>query len=100
MVALTVYLCLLQSEFWHEQVGRESRFGQRVVQMFPDLAPVVQKREVESLGCCANRNAGPNLTSSRPNLRSRKSPAQAHRRSIEQARGGEEGRRGVPTTRR
>ena len=49
MVAVTVYFCLLQSEFWHEQVGRESRFGQRVVQQFPDLAPVVQKREVEKI---------------------------------------------------
>ena len=49
MVAVTVYLCLLQSEFWHEQVGRESRFGRCVVQQFPDLAPVVQKREVEKI---------------------------------------------------
>jgi uncharacterized membrane protein required for colicin V production len=49
MVAVTVYFCLLQSEFWHEQVGRESRFGRRVVQLFPDLAPVVQKREVEKV---------------------------------------------------
>jgi uncharacterized membrane protein required for colicin V production len=47
MVAVTVYLCLLQSEFWHEQVGRESKFGQRVVQEFPDLVPAVQKREME-----------------------------------------------------
>ena len=49
MVAVTIYLCLLQSEFWHEQVGRESRFGQRMVQQFPDLAPVVQKQEVEGI---------------------------------------------------
>ena len=49
MVAVTIYFCLLQSEFWHEQVGRESRFGQRVVQLFPDLAPVVEKREVEKI---------------------------------------------------
>ncbi|MGD0017160.1 MAG: CvpA family protein [Verrucomicrobiia bacterium] len=47
MVGVTVYLCLLQSEFWHEQVGRESRFGQRVVQEFPDLAPAVEKREMK-----------------------------------------------------
>jgi len=49
MVAVTIYFCLLQSEFWHEQVGRESRFGQRVVQQFPDLSQVVQKREVEKV---------------------------------------------------
>jgi uncharacterized membrane protein required for colicin V production len=49
MVAVTVYFCLLQSEFWHEQVGRESRFGRCVVEMLPDLAPVVEKREVEKI---------------------------------------------------
>jgi|GEM_PF-949542 len=49
MVAVTIYFCLLQSEFWHEQVGRESRFGQYVVRLFPDLAPVVQKRELEKV---------------------------------------------------
>ena len=49
MVSVSVYFCLLQSEFWHEQIGRESQFGQYVVEHFPDLAPIVQRHEVEKI---------------------------------------------------
>jgi uncharacterized membrane protein required for colicin V production len=59
MVAVSVSFCLLQSEFWHEQIGRESRFGRWVVQQFPDLEPVVQKREVETVWFLRNKKRGP-----------------------------------------
>ncbi|NQU12423.1 hypothetical protein HQ590_16630, partial [bacterium] len=40
----TILLCLLRSDFWHQQVARNSRFGACVVEHVPALARVVEEQ--------------------------------------------------------
>lgn len=45
MVWTSVAVTLMRSEFWHEQVFRNSCFGARVVQTFPSVAEMAQKKQ-------------------------------------------------------
>ncbi len=47
--ALSVGLCLLPSEFWHEQVGRKSRFGSFVVERFPSVKESLESKAKKDL---------------------------------------------------
>ena len=48
-VWLTVGFTLMRSQFWHEQVARDSYFGARVVQQFPRVAEMANKPQPEEL---------------------------------------------------
>jgi uncharacterized membrane protein required for colicin V production len=43
MMFLTIALSLTRSPFWHEQVGKESKFGVVVVSLFPSVQAVVNR---------------------------------------------------------
>jgi uncharacterized membrane protein required for colicin V production len=49
MACVTLMLCLLRSPFWHEQVGKNSRFGSYVVGRFPAVAAMLEKNFPETL---------------------------------------------------
>jgi len=43
MAWVSIALSLMRSQFWHDQIAKESRFGYRVVQRFPSVAAMVEK---------------------------------------------------------
>jgi uncharacterized membrane protein required for colicin V production len=49
MVCLSVFLCLVRSPFWHQQVGKDSQFGSYVVSRFPAVAAMLKKKFPEKL---------------------------------------------------
>lgn len=49
MAAVTMALCLTRSEFWHEQVGRQSRFGSFVVRLVPDVTETLGKKAAKEI---------------------------------------------------
>ena len=49
MGTLTVLLCLLRSDFWHDQIARNSQFGAYVVNQSAPLAELAKKRFPEKL---------------------------------------------------
>jgi membrane protein required for colicin V production len=49
LVVLTVTLCLTRSEFWHTQVGKNSRFGAAVVRQLPAVEAITQKQFPETV---------------------------------------------------
>ena len=44
MAVLTVTLCLMRSEFWHTQVGQNSRFGAAVIHQLPAVEAMTKKQ--------------------------------------------------------
>ena len=49
MAFFTIALCLTRSSFWHQQVGKDSRFGAYVVGQFPPVAKMVDRTFAEKL---------------------------------------------------
>ena len=49
MTVLTVTLCLMRSEFWHVQVGRQSRVGAFLLRQLPTVKATVEKHFPENL---------------------------------------------------
>lgn len=49
MVWVSVALCLTRSQFWHQQVGKDSKFGSYVVGQLPAVAAVVEKHFPEKM---------------------------------------------------
>ncbi len=49
MAIVSIALCLTRSEFWHKQVGHDSRFGAYMVDKFPSVAATVNRSFPEKL---------------------------------------------------
>jgi hypothetical protein len=49
MAVLTVTLCLTRSEFWHTQVGKNSRCGAAVIHQLPAVEAMTKKQFGEKL---------------------------------------------------
>ncbi len=70
MAIISIALCLTRSEFWHQQVGHDSRFGAYMVKKFPSVAATVDRSFPEKMWFLdkLERRKDPELSQQSPTL--------------------------------